>query len=90
MEDDRQLQRPVRGEHKKSHSFDYIQVLEILDLAGDKLMDNRLTLNLAFRKCGQNRRIYLRGPFLIQRYGEGRGSLLDGSRLRLCRSIKSD
>jgi hypothetical protein len=51
--------------HRKSHSFDDIKVLEILDLIADKLMNNRLTINFAFWKCGQNRWIYVRTPLLI-------------------------
>jgi hypothetical protein len=77
-------------EQRKSHRIDYIKVLVILDLVGDKLMDNRLTINLAFRQCGQNSRIYLRRPLLIQRNRNRRRSLLDDNQFRLRRSIQSD
>jgi hypothetical protein len=74
---------PISSVCRESHGFDYIKVLEILDLFGDELMNNCLAINLAFWKGGQNRWIYVRRPLLVQRNRDRSRSLFDDNRLRL-------
>lgn len=83
-EDERQL--PVWHNGEKSHRVNDIKVLEVLNLFGNELVDNRLTINLALRECGQNCRIYLRRPFFIHRDRYRSRSLLHDNRFGLCKS----
>jgi hypothetical protein len=56
---------PFLDRTDKPHRFDDVKVLEILDLSGYELVNDRLAVNFAFRECGQHRGINVGGPILV-------------------------